>query len=45
MAKLVEVHPDALDEAAAAVEWYAAHSQQAARSLHHRTGSGRRDHL
>jgi plasmid stabilization system protein ParE len=33
MAKLVEIHPDALDEAAATVEWYAVRSQQAAEAF------------
>ena len=33
MSYLVEIHPDAIQEAAAAVEWYASRSQQAAEAF------------
>ena len=33
MLHLVEIYPDAIQEAAAAVEWYAARSQQAAEAF------------
>jgi len=33
MSYLVEIHPDAIQEAAAAVEWYASRSQRAAEAF------------
>jgi len=33
MSYLVEIHPDAIQEAAAAAEWYASRSQQAAEAF------------